>query len=315
MGELLAGGSILAAFVGGAVALFSPCCIVFLLPAYLASAVRNRRWRLLPLTFVFAAGLGTILVPLTLGVGLLAQTLTRYHVPLYVGGGALLVALGVLSLLGKSWSMPTFARAPAVDRADTAGMFSLGVFSGIASSCCAPVLAGIMTLSALSGSVIGATGLGVAYVFGMTFPLFVIALAWDRFGLADRPLLRDRAVTLRVAGRVLETTRTNLAVAIAFTAMGGMVAALAFSDETTAAPGVQLAIGRWLSTAADRFVPFAEQLPEPVLGLGLVLLAAAFAWVGVRGRPSPPTTHGGSCHDHDDSPDAEESPAVEGAAR
>ena len=52
--ELLATGSILAAFFAGTVALFAPCCIVFLAPSYLAAAVKNNRWRLLPLTFVFA---------------------------------------------------------------------------------------------------------------------------------------------------------------------------------------------------------------------------------------------------------------------
>ena len=49
------GGSLLAAFVAGSVALFAPCCIMVMFPAYLAAAVRNHRWRLVPLTFVFAA--------------------------------------------------------------------------------------------------------------------------------------------------------------------------------------------------------------------------------------------------------------------
>lgn len=55
---------------------------------------------------------------------------------------------------------------PDTARGDTATFFSLGVFSGIASSCCAPVLAGVMTLSALSGSPVGGLVLGLAYVLG-----------------------------------------------------------------------------------------------------------------------------------------------------
>ena len=62
MGDLLTTGGILAAFFAGGVALFAPCCIVFLAPSYLAGAVKNRRWRLLPLTFLFAAGLAVVLV-------------------------------------------------------------------------------------------------------------------------------------------------------------------------------------------------------------------------------------------------------------
>jgi hypothetical protein len=48
-------------------------------------------------------------------------------------------------------SLPSFLRAPDTPRGDSASFFALGVFSGIGSSCCGPVLAGVMTLSALSG--------------------------------------------------------------------------------------------------------------------------------------------------------------------
>src|SRR5450830_1246875 len=93
--QLLTTGSIVAAFFAGGVSLFAPCCIVFLAPSYLAVAVKNRRWRLLPLTFVFAAGLGLVLVPITLGMGLLAGAVARYPAPLYYAGGALMFALAL----------------------------------------------------------------------------------------------------------------------------------------------------------------------------------------------------------------------------
>lgn len=41
MGDLLTTGSVLAAFLAGGVALFAPCCIVFLAPSYLAVAVEE----------------------------------------------------------------------------------------------------------------------------------------------------------------------------------------------------------------------------------------------------------------------------------
>ena len=137
---------------------------MFLLPSYMAAAVKNRRWRLLPLTFAFAAGLALILVPITVGISLVAATISKYHTYFYWAGGLLMFALAAFSLSGRMWSMPRLLRAPDAARGDTASMFALGVFSGIASSCCAPVLAGVMTLSALSGSTVGATALGLAYV-------------------------------------------------------------------------------------------------------------------------------------------------------
>ena len=81
MGDLLTTGGILAAFFAGGVALFAPCCIVFLAPSYLAGAVKNRQWRLLPLTFLFAAGLAVVLVPITVGISLIAAAIAKYHAP------------------------------------------------------------------------------------------------------------------------------------------------------------------------------------------------------------------------------------------
>ena len=284
MTTLLTSGSVLAAFFAGGVALFAPCCIVFLLPSYLAGAVKNRRWRLLPLTLAFAAGLAVVLVPITLGIRLLASALTRYHTILYVGGGLLLLALAVLALTGRTWSLPSFVRSPDPERSDSAGVFALGVFSGVASSCCAPVLAGVMTLSALSSTPLGAGVLGLAYVFGMTFPLFVIALLWDRFDLGERRLFQARALHLHVGPLRWVTNTVNVAVAGVFAAMASMVLWLAATGETTSAPGAQLAAGRLLARVFARVQDWLEPVPEPLLGAGLLSLAALFVVAGLRDR-------------------------------
>lgn len=303
MENLLTSGSVLAAFFAGGVALFAPCCIVFMLPSYMAAAVKNRRWRLLPLTLAFAAGLAVILVPITLGVRMLASALTRYHVPLYVGGGLLLLAFALLALSGRSWSLPSFVRAPDPERSDSAGVFALGVFSGIASSCCAPVLAGVMTLSALSSTTAGAGVLGLAFVFGMTFPLFVLALVWDRYDLGERRAFQARPVRLHVGPWRWVTNTVNLAVAVVFAGMGAMVLWLAATGETSAAPGAQLAMGRWLGDAFAWIEEALAPVPEPLLGLGLLLLVSVFIVAGLRDRQRRPER----------SPDEHDAPPVEGA--
>ena len=298
MGGLLTTGSILAAFFAGAVALFSPCCIVFLFPSYLASAVKARRWRLLPLTLAFAAGIALVLVPITLGIGMVATSLARYHTPLYVAGGLLMLGLAVVALSGRSWNMPSFIRAPDMERSDAPGVFALGVFSGIASSCCAPVLAGVMTLSVLSSSTVGAATLGLAYVFGMVFPLVLMALLWDRLRLGERRLFTAKPVRLRVAGRTLGTNTLNIAVAVAFALMGAAVLALGISGNETIAAPMQLAVGRWLSDVFERAIAFLDPIPEPVLGLGLLALALSVFIVAFRGRRVP--QHEGVSHEHED---------------
>ena len=301
--SLLSTGSILAAFFAGGVALFAPCCIVFLAPSYLAGAAKNRRWRLLPLTFVFAAGLALVLVPITLGMSLVAATISNYHAPLYYAGGALMLTLAAYSLIGRMWSLPALLRAPDTARGDSGSFFALGVFSGIASSCCAPVLAGVMTLSALSGSPIGGVALGLAYVLGMTFPLFVLALAWDRFRLGERRWMRARPVRLHLAGRVLATNTVNVAVAVLFAAMGGFVIYLASTGTMTGGPGFQVAIGRFLTRVFARIEVWTAPVPQPILGLGLLALAAVFivATLRDRRRPAPEEAHAADSahHPHD----------------
>lgn len=285
--ELLTTGSILAAFFAGGVALFAPCCIVFLAPSYLAGAVKNSRWRLLPLTFVFAAGLGLVLIPITLGVSLLAGAIARYHQPLYYAGGILMFALAALALSGRMWSMPSFLRAPDTQRGDGASFFSLGVFSGIASSCCAPVLAGVMTLSALSGSPLGGVALGVAYVFGMVFPLFVMALVWDKARLGEKKFLRAKLVRLRFASRVLVTNTVNIAVAVAFVIMGALVIALANSTDMTGGTAGQAWISRELTGIFGRVQDVLSPVPEPVQGLGILAVGALFVWATLSDRRLP----------------------------
>ncbi|MFC4614790.1 cytochrome c biogenesis CcdA family protein [Cellulomonas algicola] len=282
--ELLATGSILAAFFAGGVALFAPCCIVFLAPSYLAGAVKNARWRLLPLTFVFAAGLAAVLVPITLGVSALAGAIARYHAPLYWAGGVLMLALAALALSGRMWSLPSFVRAPDTARGDTASFFALGIFSGIASSCCAPVLAGVMTLSALSGSLAGGFALGLAYVFGMVFPLFVMALLWDRARLGERRLMRARLVRLHAGRFSLVTNTINVAVAIAFAIMGLLVIALAASEDMTGGTSAQDAASRVLTRTFGAVQSWLAPVPEVVLGIGLLALAGAFVWGALVGR-------------------------------
>lgn len=307
MGDLLTTGSVLAAFFAGGIALFAPCCIVFLAPSYLAVAVKNRRWRLLPLTFVFAAGLALVLVPITLGMSLVASSIANYHQPLYYVGGALMLMLAGFSLSGRMVSLPSFLRAPDTSRGDSASFFALGVFSGIASSCCAPVLAGVMTLSALSGSPLGGLSLGLAYTFGMVFPLFVMALLWDRFHLGDRRILQARPVGLRIAGRTLVTSTVNVAVAVAFTVMGGFVIFLANTGSMTGGPGFQVAIGRGLTQVFGRLEDWTAPVPEPLLGLAVLALAAVFVYATLRDRhqPTPSLSAPPPCHGADDPTDSD----------
>jgi cytochrome c biogenesis protein CcdA len=224
-----------------------------------------------------------VLVPITVGVSLIAAAIAKYHSVLYWAGGILMLVLAGFTLFGRMWSLPNFLRAPDTARGDGASFFALGVFSGIASSCCAPVLVGVMTLSALAGNPAGGVALGLAYVFGMVFPLFVMALVWDATGLRNKPLVA-KPVRLRLGRWTLATNTVNLAVAIGFAIMGVFIIYLANTGQMTSGPDVQVAIGRRLATWFAQIETWLQPVPEPILGVGLLLVAGVFVWGTLVGR-------------------------------
>lgn len=302
MEGLFLGGSLLAAFLAGAVALFAPCCIVVLFPAYLAAAVRNARWRLVPLTLVFAAGIALVLVPVTLGLGMLTRGLLRYHAAIYVVGGLLMLLLAALAMTGRGWVLPIMKGSPDVQRTDSGGVFALGVFSGAASACCAPVLAGVLTLSAVAPTLIQGVGIGLAYVFGMVFPLVVLAVAWDRLGVGGRERLRGRERRIRLLGRSVTVTTLDLVAAAMFSLMGIALIFLGVTG-TTLAPTAQASVGIWLQDRLSPVVDVFDPVPDVIIGLALV--AVGVVAVAISGRRRKPATDNespsdGSRHDEDE---------------
>src|SRR5437879_2120960 len=171
--SLFFGGSVMAALIAGAIALFAPCCISVMLPAYFASSFQNRRV-LIAMTFIFAAGIATIVLPIALGASLVRQLMTEQHTLIYTAGGLLMLILAVYVLLGGMLHLPMPTRRGNTSHTSTGvlSVYTLGLFSGITSSCCAPVLAGVIALSSVASSFVLALGLGTAYVFGMVAPLF-----------------------------------------------------------------------------------------------------------------------------------------------
>src|SRR6266568_6048144 len=187
------GGSVVAAVVAGMLALFAPCCISFMLPAYFASSFQNRL-RLVAMTVLFAAGVATIILPIALGASLLRQLFAAQHTAIYVAGGVLLLGLAIYLLFGGQVHLPMPGRS-AGGKAGVATTYTLGVFSGVISSCCAPVLVGVFALSSVTPSFLLALGLGTAYVFGMVAPLFVISLLWEHFAWKASRLFQPRSFT------------------------------------------------------------------------------------------------------------------------
>ena len=278
--ELLFGTSVVAAFLGGVIALAAPCCVTFLLPAYLASAFRARS-ALLAMTLIFAAGVAVVLLPITIGVAALSRLTAQYHSEVFLLGGLMLLLLGGWSLAGKNFAVPIH-RGTLADRPTVMSVFSLGVFSGAASSCCAPVLAGVLTLSAMSASLPQATGLGLAYVAGMVSPLVVIALLWEKFNFSNSVIIRGRPVTLGFGNVRWRIHSTNLLAGVLFIAVGVFVIASTFTGGLEASQ-TQTQLGEYLRSAAQAITNTTRGAPDTIFAivlatLALYLIARAFGW-------------------------------------
>jgi cytochrome c-type biogenesis protein len=109
------GGSVVAAVVAGAIALFAPCCISVMLPSYFASAFQNRRL-LVAMTFLFGAGVATVILPIALGAAALQRLFVSEHALIYVGAGVFLLPWPPTCCKGARSTCPCRAAGPAARR-------------------------------------------------------------------------------------------------------------------------------------------------------------------------------------------------------
>src|SRR6266849_2033187 len=268
MTTVLVGGGLLASFLAGIVALFAPCCISVMLPAYFASSFSTRR-ALVAMTFVFAAGVALVILPIALGAAALGSFVSSHHLAVYLAGGLMLILLGTYMVAGGKLSLPMPGMRARQGRGPLA-VLSLGAFSGLASSCCAPVLAGVAALAGVSGSYSAALALGVAYVFGMVFPLFLIALLWDQFNWGESRLLKGWTFRRHVFGRTLALNSTALASGLILLAMGGVVIWIGLRGNSMPSSGWQVSLSAHLQHYAHVVSGWAKTLPGWITGVGLL---------------------------------------------
>ncbi|EIE99419.1 cytochrome c biogenesis CcdA family protein [Saccharomonospora glauca] len=186
---------LLGAFLGGVLSLLSPCSAL-LLPSFFAYAF-DRLGTLARRTAVFYAGLLVVLVPLGAGVGAIGALLTRYRGIATMVGGTVLVLLGIAMVLGLGFGSAAAQRATArIKVSSNASVFALGTVYALAGFCSGPLLGSVLTVSAAGGDPVYGGTLMALYALGMAAPLFVLALAWDRFDLGRKSWLRGRPVRI-----------------------------------------------------------------------------------------------------------------------
>ncbi|PTR28678.1 cytochrome c biogenesis protein CcdA [Rhodococcus sp. OK519] len=261
---------LLGALLGGLLSLVSPCSAL-LLPSFFAYAF-DGVGRLATRTAVFFAGLAAVLVPLGAGLGAMGSLLTRHRETVTTVSGFVLIVLGVATVFGKGFAFAPAQRAASSVRASGAfSVFVLGAVYGFAGFCSGPLLGSVLAI-AVAGGGAGYGGLLMAlYALGMTVPLFVLALLWDRFDLGRRQWLRGR----ELAFGPVRTHTTSLVSGLLFVAIGVL---FLLTDGTANLGGIlgvddqfelQVSLGDWANCVSDA---------------GLLLALVLLLFVGVAAR-------------------------------
>lgn len=209
--------SLLAAFIAGMVALFAPCCITFLLPTYFANIFREKK-RAIGMTFIYSLGIFTVMLPVVLGAKALSQLFFKMHDQTYLIGGGFLLLVAFFALLGIKLPMPKISSSRQAK--DPFSTYILGIFSGITSACCAPVLIGVIALSTLSPTMWQSLLVGFFYVLGMVTPLYVASLMIDKGNILSNPWLRKPLGEVKLGKKSYLILITNVVSFAMFTLIG-----------------------------------------------------------------------------------------------
>lgn len=274
--EALVGTSLIAAFVAGVAALFAPCCITVLLPSYLGNIFREK-YKIFFMTFVFFLGVATVFLPIGLGASFLAQAFSKYHNIIFTVGGIFLILLGLLMLFGKKFATPTSVRDGM--KRHVSSIYLLGIFSAIATTCCAPVLAGVLTLSVASGTILWGMLYTLAYVLGMTLPLFIIAAFLDKANLTERFTNVKKTVAMSIGGFSWRITVSELISGLIFLLMGGYITFLAFSNKLFVHSEYQLDMNILNAKFLQAINGFTTLIPEYIWALLFIGIVAYISYV------------------------------------
>lgn len=168
-----------------------------------------------------------------------------------------------------------------------ASVYLLGVFSGAASSCCAPVLAGIAVLSGAAGSFPVAIAISLTYVAGMVAPLALVAVLWERRDWSSSRWLHGREFTVGLFGMRRRFTLGTVAAGVLLVAMGVLTIVIAFTGPGMGNRGWRVAMAADLQHWAAITTRTLSWLPGWIFAL---LLAAAVVLLARQLRSRPRTS-------------------------
>ena len=226
-------------------------------------------------------GILTVFLPIGLGASFLAQAFSEYHNIIFTVGGIFLVVLGITMLLGKKFALPFSVRGGGMKR-NVSSIYILGIFSAIATTCCAPVLAGVLMLSATSGTVVWGALYTLAYVVGMTLPLFIIAMFLDKVNLTERFTNANKNIAMKIGGYSWNIIVSELISGLIFLLMGGYITYLAFSNNLFTHSDYQLEMNIWNAKFLGVINGFTSLIPEYIWALLFIGIVVSISYLFIK---------------------------------
>lgn len=239
-----------ASFLAGLLSFLAPCTLP-LLPAYFAYTFGSGGRNVTLMTIAFFAGLATTLTLLGATATAFSQLLHEYARQVALVGGVIVIAFGVLSLLGKGFAGVQVQSRPA---ATIVGSYLYGATFALGwSTCIGPILGAILTLLATQGSSI-AQGALLAFVFalGLGTPLIIVASFFGRLGSGTRfwRIIKGRGWEVRLGGLSLHLHSTGIVSGLLLIGMGYLLASGRLAEITLLASGSNLAL--WVVEMEER---------------------------------------------------------------
>lgn len=250
--------SLFAAFIAGMVALFAPCCITYLFPSYLGNVFKERK-NVIGMTIVYSLGIFIVMLPVVLGAKFLSDLFFSLHDYTYVVGGFIMIIIGFFALLGAKLPIH-FKFHQKQNKNDISSTFMLGIFSGITSACCAPVLIGVMTLSAFSPSILLALGVGMAYVLGMVTPLYLASFFIHKRNLLENPIFKKKITSITLAGNVYPIFVSSIIAFVVFVVTGIFMVGLTLTGNLSMEMG-EVAVTKQINQVAVNITDTVSRIP------------------------------------------------------
>jgi cytochrome c-type biogenesis protein len=213
-----------AAFLAGIFSFLSPCTLP-ILPAYFAFTFQARRDRVVLMTVAFFLGLATTMVAVGASATALSQVLFRNLTALTTIGGLIIIAFGVMNILGKG-----FTGAKLLDRptASVAGSYVYGATFALGwTACVGPILGALLTLLATQGiAVLQGAVLAFIYALGLGMPLILMATFFSRLGSGSRfwKIMRGHGFEANLGFTTLHLHTTSVFSGLLLVCVGALLA-------------------------------------------------------------------------------------------